>query len=354
MKKVCVAMSGGVDSSVAATLLKEQGYDVMGAFMKNWSLEQAGVSYKPWEDEAKDAEAVCRHLGIPFEVFDFEQDYQKRVVDAFVGEYEQGRTPNPDVLCNREIKFDLFLRRAQELGAEMIATGHYAQIEHTKDGFQLCAGADPEKDQSYFLYTLTQKELPFILFPIGHLHKHEVRNLARKYGLPNADKKDSQGVCFIGPVSMRQFLQHYLKPKPGDVVTSDGRVIGQHDGVIFYTEGQRHGFDTGGSHSPLYVAEKRLATNELVVVPEHHSLLQASRFAVDDVTWTIRPLILPRTVQVRVRYRQALAKATLQDDGSQLVIRLETPIRAVSSGQSAVFYDGGTVLGGGVITQRLN
>ncbi len=350
-KKVCVAMSGGVDSSVAAALLQKQGYEVIGAFMKNWSLDVEGQTkhYKPWEDEANDAEAVCKLLGIPFHIFDFEKEYRERVVDYFVDQYKQGRTPNPDVLCNREIKFDLFLKKAQELGSDLIATGHYAQVKEEHGKFALYAGKDTNKDQSYFLYTLGQAELAHVLFPIGDLYKSEVRDLAKQFNLPNAAKKDSQGICFIGPVSMRQFLQQYIDIKPGNVVTADGEVLGKHDGVMFYTEGQRHGFDTKGSHVPLYVAQKNLEKNELVVVPHDHPLLYTKEITLQDETWTSARPTLPMSILARVRYRQALHKVELKQNGQDLVVTFDQPIAGVSSGQSAVLYDSSQVLGGGVI-----
>ena len=350
--KVCVAMSGGVDSSVAAALLAEQGYDVVGAFMKNWSLNQEGVQYKPWESEAEDAGTVCRQLGIPFHIFDFEQEYHERVVKRFVAEYQRGRTPNPDVLCNREIKFDLFMKKAESLGANMIATGHYAQVKHRSGQYQLMAGADADKDQSYFLYTLTGAQLSKVLFPIGHLLKSQVRELAHLHHLVVADKKDSQGICFIGPVSMRKFLQSYIKSSPGNVVMVDGRVIGRHDGVIYYTEGQRHGFDTGGNHDPLYVMEKNVGKNELVVAPQGDSRLLAQSVSLEDVTWVNDAPDLSRPVLVRVRYRQVLHRAIIKHQDNIYAVEFDQPIEHVSLGQSAVLYDQDRVLGGGIIAGK--
>lgn len=351
---VCVAMSGGVDSSVAAALLVEQGYNVVGAFMKNWSLAGEGVLYKPWEDEAADARAVCTQLNIPFHIFDFEQPYRERVVKRFVAEYKRGRTPNPDVLCNREIKFDLFMKSASALGAQAIATGHYARVKHANGQYQLWAGTDIDKDQSYFLYTLTGEQLSKVIFPIGHLLKSRVRELAHQHHLVVADKKDSQGICFIGPVSMRKFLQSYIKSNPGDVITTDGRVIGKHDGVIYYTEGQRHGFDTGGSHEPLYVVNKNVEDNELMVAPAGDVRLLTKSVALEEVTWINGVPDLSRPVLARVRYRQTLHNATVEHrDGAYFVI-FDQPIEHVSLGQSAVLYDGVIVLGGGIIAQKFN
>jgi len=349
--KVCVAMSGGVDSSVAAAILIDQGYEVSGAFMKNWSVDQAGVSYKPWEDEANDARAVCEKLNIPFHIFDFEKEYQDRVVTTFVEEYRKGRTPNPDVLCNRDIKFDLFLKKAIGLGADKIATGHYAQIKHRGLSYELYAGEDSNKDQSYFLYTLTQRELSKTLFPIGHLQKSEVRELAHAFGLPNADKKDSQGVCFIGPVSMRQFLETYIQPKPGPVVLEDGTQIATHDGVFFYTEGQRHGFNIIGGHEPLYIASKDVLTNTLLVAPKDSPILYSQQLDLEDITWTSEPRSLPAKLLCRIRYRQNLYPATINKNNGRVELKFEQGMFAASPGQAAVFYDGQKVIGGATINK---
>ncbi len=350
--RVCVAMSGGVDSAVAAAILVEQGFEVFGAFMKNWSLGHDGVLYKPWEDEARDAEEVCKQLKIPFHIFDFEQQYRERVLKQFVSEYALGRTPNPDVLCNREIKFDLFLKRAESLGAGMIATGHYAQIERKLDAYQLHIGADTNKDQSYFLYTLKSALLAKVMFPIGHLLKSEVRELAHRFKLPIADKKDSQGICFIGPVSMRRFLQSYIKSEIGNVVTVDGQTIGTHEGVIYYTEGQRHGFNTGGSHEPLYVVEKRINTNELIVAPSGYKGLMTRAVSLEQVTWVGGPPNLHTTLDARVRYRATLHATGLKLVSGVYVIEFDQPIEHVSLGQSLVLYDQTLVLGGGIIAGK--
>lgn len=353
MKKVCVAMSGGVDSSVAAAMLVDQGYEVFGAFMKNWSLDQQGVEYKPWENEANDAKAVCEKLNIPFYVFDFEKEYQERVVNSFVAEYSRGRTPNPDVLCNREIKFDLFLKKAEKMGADLIATGHYARIEQSEGKYHLLAGVDLNKDQTYFLYTLTAKDLEKIMFPIGHLLKSEVRNLAVKYNLPNAQKKDSQGVCFIGPVSMRKFLETYIKPKKGLVVLTDGSIVAEHDGVFFYTEGQRHGFNMRGGRAPLYVAEKNIMSNTLVVAEKSEPCLYSTTIIVDSLTWVNSEPEFPCKVMCRIRYRQQLYPAIIVNNNGAFTLQFGSPIFAVSPGQAAVFYEGNEVIGGGTIVKRL-
>ncbi len=349
---VAVAMSGGVDSAVAATVLVEKGYVVFGAFMKNWSLDMEGVSYSPWEKEAEIAEKVCQKLSMPFFIFDFEKEYRERVVDHFIKEYQSGLTPNPDVLCNREIKFDLFWREAQKKGSDLMATGHYASSRSLSGAYHLYGAVDQNKDQSYFLYTLKQPELKHTLFPIGALWKAEVRQIAASHGLPNANKKDSQGICFIGPVSMRKFLQQYLPIKPGKVITPEGKELGQHEGVIFYTEGQRHGFDTKGSGVPLYVAGKNIETNELVVAPANHPTLLTMRVVISEVSWVNVQPELPLSASARVRYRQPLVKAVARLVGDKIEVTFASPIAAVSLGQSLVIYRDNEVLGGGVISQK--
>src|SRR5579884_317661 len=259
-KKVYVGMSGGVDSSVTAALLKEQGYDVTGVYMKNWSQDLPGLIC-PWQEDYQDAKRVAVQLGIDFKMYDFETDYRHKVVDYMVSEYQSGRTPNPDIMCNQEVKFKLFLQTALDDGADLIATGHYARI---KDG-RLFAGLDKGKDQSYFLYRVTATALGRSLMPIGELQKTEVRRLAKKLGLATADKKDSQGICFVGKVGIKDFLLHELGPQPaGPIIDQSGREIGRHDGAIFYTLGQRHGLNVGGG-LPYYVTHKDMGTNTVYV-----------------------------------------------------------------------------------------
>jgi tRNA-specific 2-thiouridylase len=346
-KKVFVGMSGGVDSSVTAALLLEQGHEVVGAFMKNWTAPSCG-----WEDERRDALRVAAMLGIPFLTFDFEREYRERVVGYLEREYAAGRTPNPDVLCNREVKFDLFLKEALSRGADMIATGHYARISRGADGKpQLLAAADAGKDQSYFLHQLASSQLEKTLFPIGHLQKDEVRRLARERGLPTADKKDSTGICFVGEVEMREFLRLRIAQRPGPIVTVEGNVVGRHDGIAPFTVGQRHGLGLGGG-APYFVVEKDADRNTLVVARgETHPALFATSLSVDEVHWISGvPSVSEFRCMARIRYRQPLQSCvvTLDGDGTARIV-FDQPQRAISPGQFAVLYDGDLCLGGGVI-----
>lgn len=345
--RVFVAMSGGVDSSVAALLLKKQGYDVTGIFMRCYNLDGCA------ERDAEDARRVAEHIEIPFYVFDFEKEYKKKVVEYMVEGYRQGITPNPDVMCNKEIKFGLFLKKALLLGADYVATGHYVRLATShwglgSSGHTLLAARDTNKDQSYFLWTLTQDQLKYCLFPIGDYLKSEVRAMARKTGLPTAEKKDSQGICFLGQVALEDFLKDYIKPKKGDIVTVDGKKIGEHHGVQFYTIGQRHGLDVGGG-TPYYVVEKAVKTNTLVVASGNtNEALYRKELELTNVNF-INPMAsgqLPVAVYARVRYRQPVAKAVL----SKNKVVFEEPQKFVAPGQSAVFYSiGGEMLGGGII-----
>jgi tRNA-specific 2-thiouridylase len=363
-KKVFVGMSGGVDSSVAALLLKEQGFDVTGVFMRCYNLDGCA------ERDAEDARRVANALGIPFYTFDFEKEYKAKVVEYMIAGYKSGITPNPDVMCNREIKFGLFLAKALEMGAEYVATGHYVRRESrivnrvSKDRkvndadmrYALCAARDANKDQSYFLWTLTQKELAHCLFPVGDLLKPEVRDIARKAGLPTAEKKDSQGICFIGDVNVFDFLAQHIKEKPGDIVNTDGKKVGEHRGVWFYTIGQRHGLDIGesgkmlkrhGDHAttPFYVAAKDVQKNMLVVAEgDENQALFRKEVTLSDVSF-IDPTICDTRcairVRARVRYRQPLAEAVLEPstgNTSTWKLIFEKPQKFVAPGQSAVFY----------------
>ncbi|MEK7620530.1 MAG: tRNA 2-thiouridine(34) synthase MnmA [Patescibacteria group bacterium] len=343
--KVLVGMSGGVDSSVSAALLIEQGYEVIGAFMKNWSNCD-------WRTDQRDATRVAAKLGIPFVTFDFEKEYREAVVDDMFREFEAGRTPNPDVLCNKYIKFDLFVREAERLGCAFVATGHYARSIEGK----LFAGMDLNKDQSYFLWAMPPQVVSRVLFPIGEMTKPHVREKAHELGLEVADKKDSTGICFVGEVDMRTFLQERLPKTPGNVVTVDGNVIGTHEGLAFYTLGQREGLGIGGG-TPYYVVEKRSATNELVVASNFHPMLYRSDLTASKLNWFEKPS-WPFPCKARIRYRQELQDCTVLSSTSSLrgaegdeaiLVSFNHPQRAVTPGQSIVFYDAEKVLGGGII-----
>jgi tRNA-specific 2-thiouridylase len=341
-KKVYVGMSGGVDSSVTAALLKEQGYNVTGIYMKNWSQDLPGFTC-PWKEDFQDAKRVAVELGIDFKMYDFETEYRQKVVDYMVGEYQAGRTPNPDIMCNQEVKFKLFLETALEDGADMIATGHYARI---KDG-KLLAGLDTNKDQSYFLYRVTEDALKKSLMPIGELEKPEVRKIAKKLGLATADKKDSQGICFVGKVGIKEFLLHELgSQKPGPIIDQSGNEIGQHDGAIFYTIGQRHGLNVGGG-LPYYVARKDIKANTIYVTTDlNEAELWSEELKLQDLHWIN---VTPKTgkkYQARLRYRGPLVDCEIKD--SKLI--LHEAQRGLAAGQSAVIYDGDHVLGGGIIS----
>jgi tRNA-specific 2-thiouridylase len=343
MKIVYVGLSGGVDSSVTAALLKEQGYSVVGAYMKNWTQDFEGIDC-PWKVDLADARAVAAKLDIPFKVFDFQAEYKQKVVDYMVAEYQAGRTPNPDVMCNAEIKFKLFLETALEDGADLIATGHYARV---KNG-QLFTGVDANKDQSYFLYRVTKEALEKTLMPIGELEKPAVRAKAKELGLVTAAKPDSQGICFVAEVGIHEFLSQYVKTEPGNVVDRKGKVLGTHDGAIYYTIGQRHGLGIGGG-KPYYVIDKDMKTNTVVVTDDADDLLlQTDQFEIKD--WIGDQPEEGKTYGVRSRYRAALIDGTLTKTDNGYEIKLSQAERAISSGQSAVVYDGERVLGGGIIS----
>ncbi|MEK7599738.1 MAG: tRNA 2-thiouridine(34) synthase MnmA [Patescibacteria group bacterium] len=341
-KKVYVGMSGGVDSSVTAALLKQQGYEVTGVYMKNWSQDLPGFVC-PWKEDYQDAKRVAVQLGIDFKLYDFETEYRQKVVDYMVAEYQAGRTPNPDVMCNQEVKFKLFLDACLEDGADMIATGHYARI---KDG-QLLKGLDDNKDQSYFLYRVTSSALDKSLMPIGELEKPEVRRLATEFGLATADKKDSQGICFVGKVGIKEFLLHELGPQPrGPIIDQQGHEIGQHDGAIFYTIGQRHGLDVGGG-LPYYVSRKDIKTNTIYVTTNlDDANLWTKDVELQDLHWINSAPEKGKTYQARLRYRGPLIECTVY--GGKLM--LSEPQRGLAAGQSAVIYDGDLVMGGGILS----
>ncbi len=389
MQRVVVGLSGGVDSSVSAYLLKEQGYEVIGLFMKNW--HDASVTLEaecPWIEDSMDALLVAEKLQIPFQVIDFSEVYKERIVDYMFNEYEKGRTPNPDVLCNREIKFDVFLEKCLELGADFVATGHYCQKTELKKEnqiiYQLKAGADKNKDQSYFLCQLSQNQLAKALFPIGHLQKPEVRKIAEEQGLITANKKDSQGLCFIGKVHLPDFLQQQLKSKTGDIIeipkesqiyqtekTNNlkiivtphlhkpeyGKVVGQHNGAHFFTIGQRKGLGVGGKIEPLFVIGIDVKNN-IVYTGQGHNHPGLNRrglfIAKDELHWTREDLTMKigeeRNYLSRIRYRQNLSSATLTMLEDGLYIIFDEIQRGVAAGQFAAWYDNDELIGSGVIS----
>lgn len=345
-KKVYVGLSGGVDSSVSAALLKEQGYDVTGVYMKNWSKDLPGFTC-PWKEDFQDAKRVAVQLDIPFKMYDFEKEYRHKVVDYMIREYQAGRTPNPDIMCNQEVKFKLFLETALEDGADMIATGHYAVANNG----QLFKAKDENKDQTYFLYRVSEAALDKTLFPLGGYTKPEVRTLAKKFGLVTANKKESMGICFVGKVGIKDFLLHELGPqKPGDILDQQGNKIGIHDGAIFYTIGQRHGLDVGGG-LPYYVTGKDMKKNAVYVTTDlADKSLWHKELLMSDLHWINGSPKDGMSLQVRTRHRAPLVNGKLKKlpDGSYSVI-LDQEIRALTPGQSAVLYDQDRVLGGGII-----
>ena len=361
-KKVIVGLSGGVDSSVTAMLLKQQGYEVTGLFMKNWE-DDDDDEYCSSKQDLIDAVAVADKLDIEIEAVNFSQEYKDRVFANFLAEYEAGRTPNPDILCNAEIKFKAFLDHAMALGADLIATGHYAQVRENplKAGhYQLLKADDGSKDQSYFLHRLNQAQLSKTLFPLGKYLKREVREMARKIGLANSEKKDSTGICFIGERPFQEFLQRYLPKKPGDIKTPEGKTIGQHDGLMYYTLGQRQGLKIGGSRDsngePWFVAAKDMATNELIVVQGHdHPLLLNDGLKAGQLNWISGEA--PKTNWVyaaKTRYRQPDAPCEIDAINAEEVdIRFGQKQWAITPGQSAVVYESNVCLGGGIITSAV-
>lgn len=395
MKKVVVGLSGGVDSSVAAYLLKEQGYEVIGLFMKNWHDDSVTISNQcPWVDDSNDALLVAEKLEIPFQSVDMSVQYKERIVDYMFKEYEQGRTPNPDVLCNREIKFDVFMDLALSLGADFVSTGHYCRKDEIEVGgekiYRLLAGDDKDKDQSYFLCQLSQKQLSRALFPIGNLKKTEVRKIAKEQGLVTADKKDSQGLCFVGKIKLPDFLKQKLLPKEGYIVEiddswqgyqrqipafeseeeklkflsqrytyreSDGKKVGKHQGAHYFTKGQRKGLNVGGSPLPLFVIETDIEKNIIYVGQGHNhkGLFRKALFIKEnDIHWIRKDLELKvgqsRDYLVRIRYRQPLERATLVRVEDGLFISFERQQSAITEGQFAAWYMDDELVGSGVIS----
>ena len=360
IKRVVVGMSGGVDSSVAALLLKQQGYDVIGLYMKNWEDDDDG-DYCPSRQDLIDAVSVADNIGIPIEAVNFSKEYKDRVFSAFLEEYKAGRTPNPDILCNAEIKFRAFLDHAMELGADAIATGHYAKVREVDGLFQLLKAKDAGKDQSYFLHRLNQAQLGRAMFPLGDLEKSEVREIARRNGLCNFAKKDSTGICFIGERPFREFLNRYLPMVPGEMRTPEGRLVGRHVGLSFYTIGQRQGLGIGGdkdsSGDPWFVAGKDMVNNRLIVVQGHdHPLLLSRRLAALDAHWISGSLSgIGHPYAAKTRYRQADAACRItRISDSGCAVSFDEPQWAVTPGQSVVFYDGDVCLGGAIIESGEN
>jgi len=354
-QRVVVGLSGGVDSSVTALLLKEQGYDVVGLFMKNWEDDDTD-EYCSSKQDLIDAVSVADRIGIEIEAVNFSKEYKDKVFSNFLEEYRAGRTPNPDILCNSEIKFRAFLDHAMTLGADKIATGHYAQVREVDGLFQLLKAEDGSKDQSYFLYRLNQEQLSKTLFPLGKLLKREVREIARKAGLATSEKKDSTGICFIGERPFREFLQRYMPTEPGEMRTPEGKVVGRHNGLMYYTLGQRQGLGIGGSKSgdgePWYVAAKDLSNNILTVVQGHdHPLLQSDSLQASNIHWIAGHE--PRTHWVyaaKTRYRQPDAPCEIDSiDSDRCEIRFGEAQWAVTPGQSVVVYESNVCLGGGMI-----
>ncbi|ARJ44025.1 tRNA 2-thiouridine(34) synthase MnmA [Pantoea alhagi] len=359
-KKVIVGMSGGVDSSVSAWLLQQQGYQVEGLFMKNWE-EDDGEEYCTAADDLADAQAVCDKLGMKLHKVNFAAEYWDNVFEHFLEEYKAGRTPNPDILCNKEIKFKAFLEfAAEDLGADYIATGHYVRRQESKGQSQLLRGLDGNKDQSYFLYTLSHQQIAQSLFPVGELSKPEVRRIAEQLELVTAKKKDSTGICFIGERKFRDFLGRYLPAQPGAIVTVDGQTVGEHQGLMYHTLGQRKGLGIGGmkesNDDPWYVVDKDVAGNRLIVAQgaDHPRLMSVGLIA-QQLHWVDRQALRePLQCVVKTRYRQEDIPCVITPlDDDRIEVRFEQPVAAVTPGQSAVFYLGEICLGGGIIEQRL-
>ena len=352
--KIAIGLSGGVDSSVSAYLLKQQGFDVVGIFMKNWEEDDTD-SFCPAAQDREDAQKVAEKLSIPFHAINFAAEYWDHVFEYFLQEYQAGRTPNPDILCNKEIKFKAFLNYAKTLGCDKIATGHYAQLRDHNGEFQLLRAHDLNKDQTYFLYTLQQAQLAKSIFPVGHLLKPEVRKIAEAQGFENAKKKDSTGICFIGERKFKDFLERYLPAKPGLIVSAEGKVLGEHQGLMYYTIGQRQGIGIGGvkgaEHQPWFVAQKDLKQNQLIVVEGHdHPLLYQDHLHAKDLHWVQGHAPVKEfdcTAKIRYRQQDAACHITMKDD--VMMVQFSEPQWAITPGQSIVLYQDEVCLGGGVI-----
>mgnify|MGYP001594061139 CR=1 FL=1 len=355
--KIIVGLSGGVDSSVATLMLLEQGYDVEALFMKNWD-EDDKDGHCTAEQDLSDAQKVADKLGVKLHTINFSADYWEDVFEHFLQEHKKGRTPNPDVLCNQKIKFKVFLEHALSLGADKIATGHYARISHDDGEYQLKTGLDNNKDQSYFLYLLGQEQLSKSLFPLGGISKTEVRAIANKHNLITADKKDSTGICFIGERNFSEFLQTYLPKQQGDIVDENGQFIKHHQGLAFYTIGQRKGLEIGGGFSnspePWFVADKRVESNEILVVQGDHQLLYHNTLNTSNLHWIGSQPNLPLNCQAKIRYRQASQDCTIIKQNDCVKVIFKNPQRAITPGQSIVFYNDDICLGGAIIETRNN
>lgn len=354
-KRVLMALSGGIDSAVSAYLLQKAGYQVEAAFMKNWS-STAGLKYSdcPWLVDRQDALRVAAHLGIPMHTVNYEKEYKQNVMDYFFKEYKAGRTPNPDVMCNKEIKFKVLYNWAMKNGFDYVATGHYAQVKKIKnkagEDYQLVRSKDEFKDQTYFIYNIKQSQLPHLLFPIGAMKKSEVRAMAKKLKLPNADKKESMGLCFVGQIRLKDFLSQKIKPKTGPIVTVDGQKLGEHQGLPYYTIGQRQGINVGKG-GPWYVVSKNLKTNTLVVTNDSHDkALQTKEVEIHSVNWISKPKTFPAKLEGRYRHQGKLQKLTVEPKGrNHYLVKFAKAQSAVASGQSLVLYDKKVCVGGGVI-----
>lgn len=345
-KNVFVAMSGGVDSSVTAALMVEQGFNVTGVYMKNWSKDLPG-HHCPWKEDYEDAKRVAVQLGIEFKMYDFEKEYRHKVVQYMIDEYKVGRTPNPDIMCNQEVKFKLFLNAALEDGADFIATGHYSRVVDGK----LLVGLDKNKDQSYFLYRVNADALNKTMLPIGNYDKPEIRKMAKVLGLVTADKKDSQGICFVGQVGIREFLSQYVDTNPGDIIDQHGKVIGEHEGALFYTIGQRQGLKVGGG-LPFYVVGKDMDKNEVYVTTDlQDARLWSRNLNLSGMHWINETPKSFKGLSVRTRYRSKLIPliSMTHKTADSWQLKLKDEVRAITSGQSAVIYDGEHILGGGIV-----
>lgn len=363
---VFVGMSGGVDSSVTAALLVEQGYDVTGVFMKNWAQDLPGFKC-PWREDLADAKRVAVQLGIPFKIYDFQKQYKQKVVDYMIDEFKAGRTPNPDIMCNQEVKFKLFLETALEDGADMIATGHYARIGDSASPkkqipndkklptshYSLLTATDTNKDQTYFIYRVTEEALSKTLFPLGEMKKPDVRKHASKLGLITADKKDSVGVCFVGEIGIKEFLENFVESEAGEIIDfKTKKVVGEHDGALFYTIGQRHGLNVGGG-MPYYVVGKDMVKNQVFVTTDiNDGVLWQDKMKLADIHFINPKYQIPSSnhkLRVRTRHRAPLIECNVKKTEAGLEVKLKDDIRALTPGQSAVLYDGEVCIGGGII-----